>query len=1001
MRKNVEMKIMINVHKNGGMMFKILVLPLFAILFMNTSYSETSVPEPSYVLYGDVVSQVKVGGEDKETPVTLAGLRISAKLNGLEIASTELNGTDSKYWLQIPLEANIGQSTGVKARVDETVQIFASGQSSAIHQFKVHSRGEIQQKTLVMEVPVDSDGDGIPDYLESENDRNNPNKPIEFGGAQDIDGDGISNALESLGGDYGEYDQFGDYDGDGFNNNDEYKHEMNPADATSFPINNINLAQYVPINMQAEFNVLQNNNSGAVTDFKWQASWGEVKSAQFIQWSLNGTPDLMVITDQAVNVFILDTNYAVIDHLMPNFSGLDTATTSAHAGYYDFIGDGILELWFHTSNNQLLVYKREANSVKPFGTNPAWITLENIPFGSATEVFDENNDGISDIVYSSELTDAEYAQYGITSGTKHYTLRIKYGTWDNEEKEYATRTSQLFTSRYHTGEPSDINQINNINEVGFDRKPDLIISGFTNSEDLSGWSSEVLLSSQRYQSLVLNVAVADVNSDFDSTADDIPQVAIQAVNEKAQSLGYGSAVSHKLLLADINGDSFMDQLRFIPDSSENSASSFAGKFVIHHGLNNALNNYQDADNDFISDFKDVAPTNGNIPVPNGGTDFDGDGIPYAVDPNNSGSRDTDQDGMSDAFEINFGFDPRTKGSLDGIAGDYDQDGFSDVQEFLNNTNPRESDNPDGRLLTLIKERSVFASSESISDIALKDNLLIAASHHSQKVMILNLNDLNQTVREVEILETANNGISALTIIDDLLYIGTNSGSVFETNLVHENTPILRLKVNHSIVSFDTKGDELYIGDANGTVHYFNSLTPPAIDAIERVVVGSVPISFIEITTDHLVTQMTGTHKEISVLNVSKLQQVEERLFYSINGSNKDAVFAISASNGESLALAQHFESNDIFLMNIANSSSRIVATKPADINVSSLYLNTNEQLYIGYENGVIQQLDTKVNDDLLQVTTNNSAVNKIIQLGEFLVSGHANGQVYVWRIANE
>ena len=120
-----------------------------------------------------------------------------------------------------------------------------------------------------------------------------------------------------------------------------------------------------------------------------------------------------------------------------------------------------------------------------------------------------------------------------------------------------------------------------------------------------------------------------------------------------------------------------------------------------------------------------------------------------------------------------------------------------------------------------------------------------------------------------------------------------------------------------------------------------------------------------------------------------------------NGSNKDAIFAVSTSNGESLALAQHFESNDIFLMNITNSSSRIVATKPTDTNVSSLYLNTNEQLYIGYENGVIQQLDTKVTDNLLQVTTNNSAVKKLIQLGEFLVSGHANGQVYVWRIANE
>ena len=354
--------------------------------------------------------------------------------------------------------------------------------------------------------------------------------------------------------------------------------------------------------------------------------------------------------------------------------------------------------------------------------------------------------------------------------------------------------------------------------------------------------------------------------------------------------------------------------------------------------------------------------------------------------------------MSDAFEINFGFDPVVKGGIDD---DFDQDGFTDVQEYLNNTNPRVSDNPDGRLLTLVKERSVFGSAESISDIVLKDNLLIAASYHSQKVMVLNLNDLNQTLREIEITETLSNGISTLSIIGDLLYIGTNSGSVFETNLVHENTPVQRLKINHSIVSFDNRDDELYVGDANGTVHYFNSLNPPALDAIENVVVGTVPVSFIEITADHLVTQMTGNHKEISVHNTSKLQLPDERLYYSINGSNKDAIFSITASNGESLALAQHFESNDIFLMNIANSSSRIVATKPADVNVSSMYLNTNEKLYIGYENGVIQQLDTKESDNLLQVTTNSSAVKKLIQQGEFLVSGHANGKVYVWRIANE
>jgi len=78
--------------------------------------------------------------------------------------------------------------------------------------------------------------------------------------------------------------------------------------------------------------------------------------------------------------------------------------------------------------------------------------------------------------------------------------------------------------------------------------------------------------------------------------------------------------------------------------------------------------------------------------PNG--DPDGDELPnsdeYQNDTNPK-NPDTDDDGMSDSWEVRWGLDPNVPAGPDGPDGDPDEDGLTNLQEFQHDTNPNSSD----------------------------------------------------------------------------------------------------------------------------------------------------------------------------------------------------------------------------------------------------------------------------------------------------------------------
>ena len=88
----------------------------------------------------------------------------------------------------------------------------------------------------------------------------------------------------------------------------------------------------------------------------------------------------------------------------------------------------------------------------------------------------------------------------------------------------------------------------------------------------------------------------------------------------------------------------------------------------------------DDDNDGVLDDEDDAPLDPT-------NDTDGDGIANQDDSfpqNDSYSKDSDSDGMPDAWEAQFGLDPNDPSDA---SSDADNDGISNLQEFLNGTPP--------------------------------------------------------------------------------------------------------------------------------------------------------------------------------------------------------------------------------------------------------------------------------------------------------------------------
>lgn len=174
---------------------------LFALITCLALTSVASVPEPSFVVYGNVHSSGVV--------VQQQGMTVSAYLSGVALSDIELNAANQfQYSLEITLEADVGPRGANKARVGDVIDLRVSGQTVA--NLLIDERGKFKELNLELPQGFDSDGDGVLDTIEvaNGNNPNDPNDPVSFG-AEDIDGDGISNGQEYL---TGSYDPDGDYE---------------------------------------------------------------------------------------------------------------------------------------------------------------------------------------------------------------------------------------------------------------------------------------------------------------------------------------------------------------------------------------------------------------------------------------------------------------------------------------------------------------------------------------------------------------------------------------------------------------------------------------------------------------------------------------------------------------------------------------------------------------------------------------------------------------------
>ncbi|OUR91280.1 hypothetical protein A9Q81_18030 [Gammaproteobacteria bacterium 42_54_T18] len=909
------------------------------ILLACVSFSlRASVPEPSFVVYGDVLSS--------GTKVQQEGMLVSARYAGSTIAEMLLStANDFSFSLEIPLEASVGPREAGKARISDVIEIYVAGQLAS--NVQVDERGAYRQLDLNLPQGFDSDGDGLQDAQEIANgsNPNDPNDPVKFGD-QDLDADGISNGAEFL---TGTYDPFGDADGDGYSNQDEYTLNQDPNSASNLPKQSPDAGTYSALHAHADaYSFLLAENGG---DLLWDdAVNGTPLSIVPTYWNVDKTTDYLISTSQGKLFILLQT--APNTFADPQLVSLFSVPTGSdlYVGFANIDGINAPELWaFSRVSNQLYIFERNAKDA-PYGSQ-VWLQAALPGVAGHVQLVDLDEDGVVDVV-------ANGVDLAIQDRTPSNTMAIYKGTWDGIT--YGLGTASLITSQTHINN-SPFVVIDNIVEAGFDKQQDIHIRGLDQKfyVDLSFNS---LKKGAISESLIQQIVTTQTAGEG------------AALTSLLAHLNTGAATD-AYAVANLNNDTAntMDVLQYT-----GTLSGAANKFRLIPGVIST----KDQDLDGVADYKDIAANDPNAPLPNGALDFDGDGIPYGIDGNHSGLEDADSDGMPDGFELTHGLNPNDASDA---SSDLDFDLRTAYQEYKDGTDPNDS-------TSVVTQEAVLRTSakafeRGASDMLIHGDEIVVSSQNSQAVKLFNVNNLSQ-MRTLQSSDV--NGVSKIVSTNNLMVLGNVGGSV---EIFDVNAAARLIKFNQStssVTDMSVNGTSLFSLHANGDVYHWNLET---LSYVSHWHVYDGFLTSIYARGDLVYIQASAPEKIMFVWNVKNQTQI-----YTINGSAECCEKVVAEYSGDTMMFANSFSNSGIYAMNVNNFNSQEVV-EGVDATVLRVLSQKNTQgteVYVGRKSGVIDWYSADDGGFIGRVAAPYTYVRDIEIINGGFISLHSDGTIYFW-----
>jgi hypothetical protein len=822
-----------------------------------------SVPEPSFIIYGQVLS---AGAK-----VTQTGMVVSARLTDSHLAEATLSVENNhEFALEIPLEADIGSRDIYKARVGDVISLQIAG--AIVAQVQISERGASVQQNLNLPENFDTDGDGIYDSLEiaNGNNPNDPNDPVAFGN-QDIDGDGISNGAEFLS---DTYDPFGDLDGDGFSNNDEYTLGVNPNNADSMPKQFPAAGNYAALHAHTNaISFLQNDTGNNLT---WDEQVNGVPISMLaMNWNADLHPDLLIATNQG-KVFLLNGNTAG-QYQAPTLLNLFALPVGGELrlGLNNIDGINAHELWVYShTSNKLYTYQRSATG-QPYGS-ALWFDVSLGQIAGDIAMTDINGDGAMDLLATGvDITG---------SATINDTLVQFIGTWDGYILGF-NAPLQLTQQTYINNSP--ITLLANVGEVGFDRQQDIVIKG--NDQQL-----QINLSFNGYG----NAAAANsLQQKIISQETAVPTAAL--FNQGTQL--HTASGNTPFAMADFSNNSHTDLLQYMGASASN-----ANQFRLINGVQNS----KETDGDGIFDFKDLNAIDANIPLVNGNQDFDQDGVPYGIDGNHSGLEDSDNDGMIDGFELSNGLNPNNASDA---SADPDGDGRTNYEEFQDGTNPQARTSVVTQSASMIT--SVRAFESGTSDMLLLNQEIVVASQSSPSVKMYSLDNLSQ-MRTLQSSDA--NGVAKILNDGNTLVMGNMDGSVEIWDANSGVRQALFTKNNSSVTDLAVDGNALYVLHADGFFFQYNIQT---LAYVGNWQIYDGFLTSLLARNNLLYIQASNPEKIMFVWDTTK-----QEVIYNITGNAECCTQVVAELSGETLILANSYSGSGIFATNIGNLNSQEVVS---------------------------------------------------------------------------